>query len=80
MDGSVLHDAVSTEEILEVLKPASKDGCVVSEEVLSIRTALRRVKLVGRLIEFRRGLYSLRDQRIIGFSMTAGSTTRSALR
>ena len=31
IDSSVLHIAVSTEEALEVLRPASKDGGIVSE-------------------------------------------------
>lgn len=35
IDGGVLYSAVSTEEALEVLGPASEDRCVVSEEVLS---------------------------------------------
>ena len=39
MDGDVLHLVVSTEEAWEVLGPASKNGSIVSEEVLSIRTA-----------------------------------------
>ena len=38
MDDSVLHDAVRTEEALEVLGPASEDESIVIEEVLSIRT------------------------------------------
>ena len=38
MDGSVLHIAVSTKDALEVLRPVSKDGRIVREEVLSIRT------------------------------------------
>ena len=39
MDGSVLHIAVSTEEALEVLRPMSKDGRIVRDEVLSVRIA-----------------------------------------
>ena len=37
-DRSVLPFAANTEEALEVLRPTSKDGSVISEEVLSIRT------------------------------------------
>ena len=36
INGSVLCSAISTEEGLEVLGPASKDGSVVSEGVLSV--------------------------------------------
>ena len=36
IDGSVLYSAICTEKGLEVLGPASKDGGVVSEEVLSV--------------------------------------------
>ena len=39
MDVTVLLIAVNTEEALEVLRPASKDGGVVREEVLSIGSA-----------------------------------------
>ena len=38
MDGSVLHVAVSTDVVLAVLRPASKDESIVSEEVLSIKS------------------------------------------
>ena len=46
MDDSVLHIAGSTEEALEVLRPASKDGCIVGEQVLSIKTAYGIVDLM----------------------------------
>lgn len=38
IDGSVLYTAINTEEGLEVLRPASKGGGVVSEKVLSVCT------------------------------------------
>ena len=38
-DSSVLHIAVSTEEVLEVLRQASKNENIVREEVLPIRTS-----------------------------------------
>ena len=38
-DGSFLQVAVSAEEALEVLRQTSKDGGIVSEKILSIRTA-----------------------------------------
>ena len=47
MDGSVLHIAVSAEEAPEVLRPASKDGNIVREQVLSIRTAQGSVNPVN---------------------------------
>ena len=39
MDRNISHVALSIEEALDVLKPSSKDGIIVSEEVLSIKTA-----------------------------------------
>ena len=47
MDGSVLHIAVTTEEALEVLRPASKDAGIVGDEVLSIRSAQGNVNLMS---------------------------------
>ena len=38
MDGSVLHIAVNTEEALKVLRPTYKDGKIVKENFLYIRT------------------------------------------
>lgn len=45
-----MYSAISTEECLEVLGPASKDGAVVSEKFLSFRTAQGTVDLMGGAI------------------------------
>ena len=50
MDGSVLHIAVSTLETLEVRRPASKEGRIVRDDVLSIRTTPGSVNLMSGLI------------------------------
>ena len=47
MDGSVLHVSVSTNEALEVLRPASNDGSIIREEVLSIIAAYGSVDLLS---------------------------------
>ena len=47
MDCSFLHISVCTEEALVVFGPANKEGSIVSEEVLSIKTAQRTVDLMS---------------------------------
>ena len=47
MDGCVWHIAVSTVEALKVLIPACNDGSIVSEVVLSMKTAYGSVDLMS---------------------------------
>ena len=46
-DDSVLYITVSTKDALEVLRPASNDGSIVREVVLSIRTSQRSENLMS---------------------------------
>ena len=67
-DDSVLHIVVNTEEVLEVLRPASKDGSIARVEPEEWAHTLP--------LEPRRYLYFIRDKYIAWSSTPVGPTTR----
>ena len=46
MDGNVLHIVLNIKETLEELRPASNEGSIVRDEVLSVGTAQGSVDLM----------------------------------
>ena len=52
MDGNVLYVAVSTEEGLERLRPATKDENIVNEQDMSIKTEQESVDFMSGPIHF----------------------------